>query len=62
MSREFDDQLRASMERELSAAYLVDVKYHRLDGKYALITEQEHGVVERIPAPRPGMPLHMPSI
>ena len=33
-----------------------------LDGKYALITEQEHGVVERIPAPRPGMPLHMPSI
>jgi gluconolactonase len=33
-----------------------------LDGKYALITEQERGVVERIPAPRPGMPLHMPSI
>ncbi|MGO4565446.1 SMP-30/gluconolactonase/LRE family protein [Rhizobium sp. 2YAF20] len=33
-----------------------------LDGKYALITEQEHGAVERIPAPRPGMPLHMPSI
>ncbi|PZM12032.1 SMP-30/gluconolactonase/LRE family protein [Rhizobium tubonense] len=33
-----------------------------LDGKYALITEQERGVVERIPAPKPGMPLHMPSI
>jgi gluconolactonase len=32
------------------------------DGKYALITEQARGVVERIPAPRPGMPLHMPSI
>ena len=28
----------------------------------ALITEQARGVVERIPAPRPGMPLHMPSI
>jgi gluconolactonase len=33
-----------------------------LDGKYALITEQERGVIERIPAPRPGMPLHMPAI
>ncbi|MDL2404897.1 SMP-30/gluconolactonase/LRE family protein [Rhizobium calliandrae] len=33
-----------------------------LDGKFALITEQENGVVERITAPRPGLPLHMPSI
>ncbi|MBB4567358.1 SMP-30/gluconolactonase/LRE family protein [Rhizobium leucaenae] len=33
-----------------------------LDGKYALITEQENGVLERIAAPRPGLPLHMPSV
>ncbi|WFU09469.1 SMP-30/gluconolactonase/LRE family protein [Rhizobium sp. CB3090] len=33
-----------------------------LDGKYALITEQENGVLERITAPRPGLPLYMPSI
>jgi gluconolactonase len=33
-----------------------------LDGKYALITEQDHGAIERIPVPRPGLPLHMPSI
>lgn len=32
------------------------------DGKYLLITEQERGVVERIPAPRPGLPLHRPKI
>jgi gluconolactonase len=32
------------------------------DGKYLLITEQEHGVVERIPAPRPGLALHRPKI
>lgn len=32
------------------------------DGKYALITEQENGVVERITAPRPGLALHRPMI
>jgi gluconolactonase len=32
------------------------------DGKYALITEQDHGAIERIPVPRPGLPLQMPSI
>ena len=32
------------------------------DGKHAVITEQEQGAVERIPAPRPGLPLHAPSI
>lgn len=32
------------------------------DGKYVLITEQQHGVVERIPAPRPGLALHRPKI
>jgi gluconolactonase len=32
------------------------------DGKYLLISEQEHGVIERIPAPRPGLALHRPSI
>ncbi|MET0749264.1 MAG: SMP-30/gluconolactonase/LRE family protein [Rhizobium sp.] len=32
------------------------------DGKHLLITEQEHGVVERIPAPRPGLALHRPKI
>lgn len=32
------------------------------DGKYAVITEQEHGAIERIPVPRPGLPLHMPSL
>ncbi|AVA20292.1 MULTISPECIES: SMP-30/gluconolactonase/LRE family protein [unclassified Rhizobium] len=32
-----------------------------LDGKYALITEQENGVLERIVAPRPGLALHMPA-
>lgn len=33
-----------------------------LDGKHVLITEQQHGVIERIPAPRPGLPLHRPKI
>ncbi|MDE1992343.1 MAG: SMP-30/gluconolactonase/LRE family protein [Rhizobiaceae bacterium] len=33
-----------------------------LDGKYAVITEQEHGVLERIAAPRLGLPLFMPSV
>lgn len=32
------------------------------DGKHLLVTEQEKGVVEKITAPRPGLPLHMPSI
>ncbi len=32
------------------------------DGKHAVITEQEHGAIERIPVPRPGLALHMPSI
>lgn len=32
------------------------------DGKYALITEQESGDLERIPVPRPGLALHRPSI
>lgn len=32
------------------------------DGKYALITEQENGAVERIPVPRPGLALHRPSM
>lgn len=32
------------------------------DGKYVLISEQENGALERIVAPRPGLPLHMPSI
>lgn len=33
-----------------------------LDGRYALITEREHGAIERIPVPRPGLPLLTPSI
>jgi gluconolactonase len=32
------------------------------DGKHLLVAEQEKGVVERITAPRPGLPLHMPTI
>ncbi|NTJ64635.1 SMP-30/gluconolactonase/LRE family protein [Agrobacterium rhizogenes] len=32
------------------------------DGKHLLVTEQEKGVVEKITAPRPGLPLHMPTI
>jgi len=32
------------------------------DGKYILITEQEHGAIERIPAPKPGLALHRPKI
>ena len=33
------------------------------DGKYALIAEQEHGAIEKIPVPRPGgLPLHRPAI
>ena len=33
-----------------------------VDGKQVLITEQEHGAIERIPAPKPGLPLHRPKI
>ncbi len=33
-----------------------------VDGKHLLVSEQEKGVVEKITAPRPGLPLHMPSI
>ncbi|TXI90852.1 MAG: SMP-30/gluconolactonase/LRE family protein [Cupriavidus sp.] len=33
-----------------------------LDGKHLLVSEQEKGVVEKITAPRPGLPLHMPAI
>ncbi|MGY5778563.1 SMP-30/gluconolactonase/LRE family protein [Rhizobium hainanense] len=32
------------------------------DGKHLLVAEQEKGVVEKITAPRPGLPLHMPTI
>jgi gluconolactonase len=32
------------------------------DGKYMLVTEQENGALEKITAPRPGLPLHMPAI
>lgn len=32
------------------------------DGKHLLVCEQENGVVEKITAPRPGLPLHMPTI
>jgi len=32
------------------------------DGKHVLITEQQHGAVERIPAPKPGLALHRPTI
>jgi gluconolactonase len=32
------------------------------DGRHALITEQEHGVIERITAPKPGLALHMPRM
>ncbi|MDK4712922.1 SMP-30/gluconolactonase/LRE family protein [Rhizobium sp. CNPSo 4039] len=33
-----------------------------VDGKHLLVSEQENGVVEKITAPRPGLPLHMPPI
>ncbi|NLR98931.1 SMP-30/gluconolactonase/LRE family protein [Rhizobium sp. P38BS-XIX] len=33
-----------------------------IDGKHLLVSEQENGVVEKITAPRPGLPLHMPTI
>jgi gluconolactonase len=33
-----------------------------LDGKHLLASEQEKGALEKITAPRPGLPLHMPSI
>ncbi|MFT4002573.1 MAG: SMP-30/gluconolactonase/LRE family protein [Rhizobium sp.] len=33
-----------------------------VDGKHLLVSEQEKGVVEKITAPRPGLPLHMPVI
>ena len=33
-----------------------------VDGKHLLVSEQDNGVVEKITAPRPGLPLHMPSI
>lgn len=33
-----------------------------VDGKHLLVSEQEKGVVEKITAPRPGLPLHMPTI
>ncbi len=33
-----------------------------IDGKHLLVSEQENDVVEKITAPRPGLPLHMPSI
>ncbi len=33
-----------------------------VDGKQVLITEQEHGAIERIPAPKPGLSLHRPKI
>ncbi|MBN8950143.1 MULTISPECIES: SMP-30/gluconolactonase/LRE family protein [unclassified Rhizobium] len=33
-----------------------------VDGKHLLVSEQEKGVVEKITAPRPGLPLHMPII
>lgn len=32
------------------------------DGRHVLITEQQHGAVERITAPKPGLPLHMPKV
>lgn len=32
------------------------------DGRHVLITEHEHGAIERITAPRPGLPLHRPRI
>lgn len=32
------------------------------DGKYMLVSEHENGALEKITAPRPGLPLHMPSI
>jgi gluconolactonase len=32
------------------------------DGKHAIITEQEHGALERIPVPRPGLSLHTPFL
>ncbi|MBB3287583.1 MULTISPECIES: SMP-30/gluconolactonase/LRE family protein [unclassified Rhizobium] len=33
-----------------------------VDGKHLLVGEQEKGVIEKITAPRLGLPLHMPSI
>jgi len=32
------------------------------DGKHLLVTEQENGALERMTAPRPGLPLHRPLI